>query len=97
MEERGALERKERSPEQWKQIAINEAATAVVAVNFPDLRNIEFVWFTNFKSVVCVCVADVYTNLYWPVNCSYVLCGYCHALFYVISMWINLEVANFCN
>lgn len=43
MEERGMLDRKERSPETWKQVAINEAAMAVVAVNFPDLRNIEFV------------------------------------------------------
>ncbi|KAK7325157.1 hypothetical protein VNO77_29279 [Canavalia gladiata] len=43
MEERGMLDRKERSWEAWKQIAINEAAMAVVAVNFPDLKNIEFV------------------------------------------------------
>ncbi|KAF7843386.1 putative inactive ATP-dependent zinc metalloprotease FTSHI 2, chloroplastic [Senna tora] len=43
MEERGMLDRKERSMEAWKQIAINEAAMAVVAVNFPDLKNIEFV------------------------------------------------------
>lgn len=44
MEERGMLDRKERSTEAWRQIAINEAAMAVVAVNFPDLKNIEFVW-----------------------------------------------------
>ncbi|GMI73144.1 FtsH (filamentation-temperature-sensitive protein H) inactive 2, embryo defective 2083 [Hibiscus trionum] len=43
IEERGMLDRKDRSPETWKQVAINEAAMAVVAVNFPDLRNIEFV------------------------------------------------------
>ncbi|XP_061359143.1 probable inactive ATP-dependent zinc metalloprotease FTSHI 2, chloroplastic [Gastrolobium bilobum] len=43
MEERGMLDRKERSGEVWKQVAINEAAMAVVAVNFPDLKNIEFV------------------------------------------------------
>lgn len=43
MEERGMLDRKERSPQTWKQVAINEAAMAVVAVNFPDLKNIEFV------------------------------------------------------
>ncbi|KAJ1394646.1 P-loop containing nucleoside triphosphate hydrolase [Sesbania bispinosa] len=43
MEERGMLDRKERSRETWKQVAINEAAMAVVAVNFPDLKNIEFV------------------------------------------------------
>lgn len=42
IEERGMLDRKERNPEMWKQVAINEAAMAVVAVNFPDLRNIEF-------------------------------------------------------
>ncbi|GFQ00230.1 ATP-dependent zinc metalloprotease ftsh [Phtheirospermum japonicum] len=42
VEERGMLDRKERSTEMWKQVAINEAAMAVVAVNFPDLRNIEF-------------------------------------------------------
>ncbi|KAL4310605.1 hypothetical protein GQ457_01G039520 [Hibiscus cannabinus] len=43
IEERGMLDKKDRSPETWKQVAINEAAMAVVAVNFPDLRNIEFV------------------------------------------------------
>lgn len=37
------LDRKERSTETWKQVAINEAAMAIVAVNFPDLKNIEFV------------------------------------------------------
>ncbi|KAL3631925.1 putative inactive ATP-dependent zinc metalloprotease FTSHI 2, chloroplastic [Castilleja foliolosa] len=42
VEERGMLDRKERSAEMWRQVAINEAAMAVVAVNFPDLRNIEF-------------------------------------------------------
>lgn len=47
IEERGMLDRKERSPETWKQVAINEAAMAVVAVNFPDLRNIQFVWSSN--------------------------------------------------
>lgn len=44
IEERGMLDRKERSLETWKQVAINEAAMAVVAVNFPALKNIEFVW-----------------------------------------------------
>ncbi|KAL1551568.1 putative inactive ATP-dependent zinc metalloprotease FTSHI 2, chloroplastic [Salvia divinorum] len=43
IEERGMLDKRERSPEIWKQVAINEAAMAIVAVNFPDLRNIEFV------------------------------------------------------
>ncbi|KDO56996.1 hypothetical protein CISIN_1g002754mg [Citrus sinensis] len=43
IEERGMLDRKERSSETWRQVAINEAAMAVVAVNFPDLKNIEFV------------------------------------------------------
>ena len=43
MEERGMLDRIDRSDKTWKQVAINEAAMAVVAVNFPDLKNIEFV------------------------------------------------------
>ncbi|ERN15079.1 hypothetical protein AMTR_s00056p00047160 [Amborella trichopoda] len=43
IEERGMLDKKERSPEMWKQLALNEAAMAVVAVNFPDMKNIEFV------------------------------------------------------
>ncbi|KAF6164505.1 hypothetical protein GIB67_025331 [Kingdonia uniflora] len=43
IEERGTLDRKDRSMEMWKQVALNEAAMAVVAVNFPDLKNIEFV------------------------------------------------------
>ncbi|XP_074276012.1 putative inactive ATP-dependent zinc metalloprotease FTSHI 2, chloroplastic [Silene latifolia] len=43
MEERGMLDRKERSPEMWRRIALNEAAQAIAAVNFPDLRNIEFI------------------------------------------------------
>ena len=45
IEERGMLDRKDRSSETWRQVAINEAAMAVVAVNFPDLKNIEFVGF----------------------------------------------------
>lgn len=43
LEERGMLDRKDRSAEMWKRIALNEAAQAIAAVNFPDLRNIEFV------------------------------------------------------
>lgn len=43
IEERGMLDKKERSLEMWKRLALNEAAMAVVAVNFPDLKNIEFV------------------------------------------------------
>ncbi|KAL8256730.1 hypothetical protein R6Q59_028771 [Mikania micrantha] len=43
IEERGMLDKKERSPEIWKQVAINEAAMAVVAMNFQDLSNIEFI------------------------------------------------------
>ncbi|CAI9281157.1 unnamed protein product [Lactuca saligna] len=43
IEERGMLDKKERSLEIWKQVAINEAAMAVVAINFPDLKNIEFI------------------------------------------------------
>ncbi|KAI3759702.1 hypothetical protein L6452_07712 [Arctium lappa] len=43
IEERGMLDKKDRSPEIWKQVAINEAAMAVVAMNFHDLRNVEFI------------------------------------------------------
>ncbi|KAL4583853.1 hypothetical protein LXL04_008438 [Taraxacum kok-saghyz] len=43
IEERGMLDKKERSLKMWKQVAINEAAMAVVAMNFHDLRNIEFI------------------------------------------------------
>ncbi|KAK9054714.1 hypothetical protein SSX86_025793 [Deinandra increscens subsp. villosa] len=43
IEERGMLDKKDRSPEIWKQVAINEAAMAVVAMNFQDLSNIEFI------------------------------------------------------
>ncbi|KAA0051026.1 transposon Tf2-1 polyprotein isoform X1 [Cucumis melo var. makuwa] len=50
IEERGMLDRKERSPDTWKQVAINEAAMAVVGVNFPDIGNIEFVWLSEVPS-----------------------------------------------
>lgn len=43
IEERGMLDRKDRSTEMWRQLALNEASMAVVAVNFADLKNIEFV------------------------------------------------------
>ncbi|KAF9615499.1 hypothetical protein IFM89_023881, partial [Coptis chinensis] len=43
IEERGALDRKDRSIEMWKQLALNEASMAVMAVNFPDTKNIEFI------------------------------------------------------
>lgn len=46
IEERGMLDKKERSHEMWKRLALNEAAMAVVAANFPDMKNIEFVMFT---------------------------------------------------
>ncbi|KAJ4749174.1 ATP-dependent zinc metalloprotease FtsH [Rhynchospora pubera] len=42
-EERGILGKKQRSPEIWKQLALNEAAVAVAAANFPDLCSVEFV------------------------------------------------------
>ncbi|KAI3966470.1 hypothetical protein MKW92_012215 [Papaver armeniacum] len=43
IEERGTLDRKDRSLEMWKQLALNEVAMAVASVNFPDLKNVEFV------------------------------------------------------
>ena len=47
IEERGMLDMKDKSSETRRQVAINEAAMAFVAVNFPDLKNIEFVVFLN--------------------------------------------------
>jgi len=61
MEERGMLDRKERSTETWKQVAINEAAMAVVAVNFPDLKNIEFVWALHYP--FCFLVGNILSCL----------------------------------
>ena len=55
------LDRKERSTETWKQVAINEAAMAVVAVNFPDLKNIEFVWALHYP--FCFLVGDILISL----------------------------------
>ncbi|KAJ0971435.1 hypothetical protein J5N97_019394 [Dioscorea zingiberensis] len=43
IEERGMLDKKDRSLDMWKRLALNEAAMAIVARNFPDLKNIEFV------------------------------------------------------
>lgn len=43
MEERGMLDRKERSKEKWEQVAINEAAMAVAAMNLPNFDNIEYI------------------------------------------------------
>ncbi|KAI3983756.1 hypothetical protein MKX01_001160 [Papaver californicum] len=43
IEERGTLDRKDRSLKMWKQLALNEVAMAVASVNFPDLKNVEFV------------------------------------------------------
>ncbi|CAK8535840.1 unnamed protein product [Lathyrus sativus] len=43
MEERGMLDRKERSKEKWEQIAINESAMAVAAMNLPNFDDIEYI------------------------------------------------------
>ncbi|KAK9149317.1 hypothetical protein Scep_008074 [Stephania cephalantha] len=43
IEERGTLDRKDRSTEMWRQLALNEASMAVVAANFRDFKNIEFI------------------------------------------------------
>ncbi|XP_010465462.1 PREDICTED: probable inactive ATP-dependent zinc metalloprotease FTSHI 2, chloroplastic isoform X2 [Camelina sativa] len=52
IEERGMLDRKDRISETWRQVAINEAAMAVVAVNFPDMKNIEFMTLTSLQSTL---------------------------------------------
>ncbi|CAI8611920.1 unnamed protein product [Vicia faba] len=43
MEERGMLDRKERSKEKWEQVAINESAMAVAAMNLPNFDDIEYI------------------------------------------------------
>ncbi|WJX69878.1 putative inactive ATP-dependent zinc metalloprotease FTSHI 2, chloroplastic [Trifolium repens] len=43
MEERGMLDRKERSKEKWEQIALNEAAMAVAALNLPNMDDVEYI------------------------------------------------------
>ena len=55
MEERGMLDKKERSKEKWEQVAINEAAMAVAAMNMPNFDNIEYVWTPHAFE----------TNCYW--------------------------------
>ena len=45
---RGKLDSKERSTDTWRQVGVNEAAMAVVVVNFSDLKNIEFLWSSPF-------------------------------------------------
>lgn len=62
MEERGMLDRKDRSFDTWKQVAINEAAMAVVAANFPDLKNIEFVWCPS---------SSLFSFIFWSENSSF--------------------------
>ena len=52
IEEKGLLDLKYRSPEMWKRVAFNEAVMAVVAVNFPDFRNIEFI--RSLYSTLCL-------------------------------------------
>ncbi|XP_045801462.1 probable inactive ATP-dependent zinc metalloprotease FTSHI 2, chloroplastic [Trifolium pratense] len=43
MEERGMLDRKERSKETWEQVALNEVAMAVAAMNLPNIDDIEYI------------------------------------------------------
>lgn len=38
----------------WKQLALNEAAMAVLAVNFPDMNNIEFVCIYQYVTAVYI-------------------------------------------
>lgn len=64
MEERGMLDRKDRSIVTWKQVAINEAAMAVVAANFPDLKNIEFVWSPS---------SSLSSFIFWSENSKHLL------------------------
>eukprot|EP01018_Ginkgo_biloba_P002916 Gb_28961 [translate_table: standard] len=43
LEESGLHDKRERSMELWRKLALNEASMAVVAVNFPDLKDIQLV------------------------------------------------------
>lgn len=63
IEERGMLDRKDRSSETWKRVAINEAAMAVVAVNFPDLKNIQFVCPMLKYAHLCTSLSFTASNL----------------------------------
>ncbi|RYR33617.1 hypothetical protein Ahy_A10g048236 [Arachis hypogaea] len=58
MEERGILDKKERSMETWKQVAINEAAMAVVAMNFSDIKNIGSQLLPELLSTIWAETAD---------------------------------------
>ena len=61
MKERGMLDRKERSNETRKEVVINEVAMVVVAVNFPDLKNIKLVWALHYP--FCFLVGDILISL----------------------------------
>lgn len=43
LEERGLHDTRERSMDMWRKLALNEAALAVVSVNFPDMKNIQMI------------------------------------------------------
>lgn len=53
MEERGMLDRKERSKEKWEQVAINESAMAVAAMNMPNFDDIQYVWTLHAFEINC--------------------------------------------
>lgn len=43
LEERGLPDTRERSMDMWRKLALNEAALAVVSVNFPDMKEIQMI------------------------------------------------------
>ncbi|KAF3513442.1 hypothetical protein F2Q69_00009614 [Brassica cretica] len=60
-EERGMLDRKDKSSETRRQVAM-----AVVAVNFPDLKNIEFVTFNELQKLISKTHGQVVGDLMTP-------------------------------
>lgn len=47
------LDRKERSKEKWEQVAINESAMAVAAMNMPNFGDIQYVWTLHAFEINC--------------------------------------------
>ncbi|KAK9213953.1 hypothetical protein WN944_005939 [Citrus x changshan-huyou] len=61
----GKLDSKERSTDTWRQVGVNEAAVAVVVVNFSDLKNIEFVCRQSFCWIISVQIAPCAADELW--------------------------------
>lgn len=87
------LDKRERSPEIWKQVAINEAAMAIVAVNFPDLRNIEFVCSALLNFSCLVMLTSVITLKYSFILLSFFAAPLVLFLLSLYSITHSTEIA----